>query len=532
MAFTGSDTALIEARSFGRARPGQEGPGQPGARRVPLPKAAPEPQAVIAPRPSLRDLSHPLARRWDAWCRKVEARLAGRALAIDLREDFGGRRWFGGLARLATFAMPVLFLLPGFVSFEAAPLPLPGDGEAAEFHAQAIRPLIAGGATGRHFAASDMVARLDSVPERATIALDAVLGENDDLAHMLQRLGLAAGDTGAVTAMVAPLGTPAPGTRFAVTLGPRAAAGEPRPLLALTFRPRFDLDVTIARQGGGLTLIKRPIPVDATPEHIVGAAGMSLYRSARAAGAAPETVQAYLQAIDQYLPFEAIAPSDQFELVVSHKKALDGSARTTGQDGELLYAGVLRDGKPLLQVMRWGNDGNFFTPEALAGAAEQGSGLLAAPVSGNITSWFGLRRHPILGYVRMHAGVDFAATYGTPIYAVTDGVVSYAGWHGGHGNYVRLAHGGGIDTGYGHMSRIAVGVGTRVARGQVIGYVGSTGLSTGPHLHYELFRGGQPVDPLSIRFVPHHTQVNPQELASFRTHMHQLLALPRVGANG
>jgi len=107
--------------------------------------------------------------------------------------------------------------------------------------------------------------------------------------------------------------------------------------------------------------------------------------------------------------------------------------------------------------------------------------------------------------------------------------VSYAGWHGGHGNYVRLEHGGGIDTGYGHMSRIAVGLGTHVVRGQVIGYVGSTGLATGPHLHYELFRGGQPVDPLSIRFVPHHVQVDPHELAGFRTRMQQLLALPRMG---
>jgi murein DD-endopeptidase MepM/ murein hydrolase activator NlpD len=525
MAFAGSDTALIEARSFGRARP-----GQPAARRTPLPRAEPEPQAEIAAPPSLRDGSHLLARRWDALCRKIEARLAGGTLAVDLRAELGSRRWFGGLARFTLYALPSLIFMPGFAPFEAAPLPVPGDGEAVELHAQAVRPLFAGGATGRHFAATDMVARLDSVPERATIALGAVLGENDDLAHMLQRLGLAARDADAVKAMVVPLGTPTPGTRFAVTLGARAAAGEPRPLLALSFRPRFDLDVTIARQGGGLALTKRPIPVDATPAHLVGAAGSSLYRSARAAGAEPETVQAYLQAIDQYLPFEAIAPTDQFELVVAHKKALDGTSGGAGQDGELLYAGVLRDGKPLLQVMRWGNDGNFYTPEALAGAAEQGSGLLAAPVSGNITSWFGMRRHPILGFVRMHAGVDFAATYGSPIFAVTDGVVSYSGWHGGHGNYVRLAHGGGIDTGYGHMSRIAVGVGMHVTRGQVIGYVGSTGLSTGPHLHYELYRGGQPVDPLSIRFVPHHAQVNPQELVSFRVRMHQLLMLPRVGA--
>ena len=284
-------------------------------------------------------------------------------------------------------------------------------------------------------------------------------------------------------------------------------------------------------------MIKHEIPIDSTPEHLVAAAGSSLYRSARAAGAAPETVQAYLQAIDQYLPFEAIAPTDQFELVVAHKRALDGTNGASGQDGELLYAGVLRDGKPLLQVMRWGNEGNFFTPEAFAGSADQGSGagsgsgLLAAPVAGNITSWFGYRRHPILGYVRLHAGVDFGAPYGTPIFAVTDGAVIYAGWHGGHGNYVRLTHGGGTDTGYGHMSRIAVSVGQHVSRGQVIGYVGATGLATGPHLHYELFRNGQPVDPLSMRFVPHHSQVDPKELASFRAKMHDYLALPRLGSS-
>ena len=524
MAFAGSDPALIEARSFGRARP-----GQPGLRRTALPRT--EPEVEIPPR-GLRDLSHPLARRWDAWCHRIEARLVRRMHTIDLRQDFASRRWFGGLALFAAYVLPALACWPTLAPFEAAPLPMPGDGEMAEMRAQAIHPLIAGGATGRHFAASALVSRVDSVPERATIALTAVLGENDDLAHMLQRLGLAARDADAVKAITAPLGAPVPGTHFAVTLGPRAMPGEPRPLASLSFRPSFDLDVTIARSGGGLTLTRHPIPIDATPLHLVGTVGASLYRAARDAGAEPDTVQAYLQAIDQYMPFETIAPGDQFELVVSHKRALDGApggaSPNAGQDGDLLYAGIVRDGKPLVQAMRWGNDGNFFTPEALADAAEQGSGLLAAPVAGNITSYFGMRRHPILGYVRLHAGVDIAAAWGSPIYAVTDGTVTYAGWHGGHGNYIRLAHGGGIDTGYGHMSRFAVGPGMHVARGQVIGYVGATGLATGPHLHYELYRNGQPVDPLSIRFVPHHVQVDLHEVAAFRAKMQQLLALPRL----
>jgi murein DD-endopeptidase MepM/ murein hydrolase activator NlpD len=126
------------------------------------------------------------------------------------------------------------------------------------------------------------------------------------------------------------------------------------------------------------------------------------------------------------------------------------------------------------------------------------SGGLLMPVNGHITSGYGMRRHPILGYSRLHAGVDFGAAWGSPIVAVAGGVVSFAGRHGGHGNYVRLEHGG-YGTGYGHMSRIAVAPGTKVQAGQVIGYVGSTGLSTGPHLHYEVYLAGRTVNPLGFR---------------------------------
>ena len=116
----------------------------------------------------------------------------------------------------------------------------------------------------------------------------------------------------------------------------------------------------------------------------------------------------------------------------------------------------------------------------------------------------------------MHAGVDFGAAYGSPIYAVGDATVSFAGWHGGHGNYVKLDHGSGYGTGYGHMSRIAVYPGARVRAGQIIGYVGSTGLSTGPHLHYELYQNGHTVDPMSVRFTVSNA-VDPKELAAFKT---------------
>ena len=168
-------------------------------------------------------------------------------------------------------------------------------------------------------------------------------------------------------------------------------------------------------------------------------------------------------------------------------------------------------------MLKWGGEGRFF--EA-SGVGEMRSGLVR-PVNGGVSSGFGMRRHPILGYMRMHAGMDFKAGYGAPIYAVSDAVVQYAGRKGGYGNFVRLGHGGGMATGYAHMSRIAVSPGSHVRRGQVIGYVGSTGLSTGPHLHYEVYQNGRVVNPVSVRFTTR-AQLEGAELVSFRARLAQL----------
>jgi murein DD-endopeptidase MepM/ murein hydrolase activator NlpD len=118
------------------------------------------------------------------------------------------------------------------------------------------------------------------------------------------------------------------------------------------------------------------------------------------------------------------------------------------------------------------------------------------PVNGSIASGFGPRVHPIYGESRVHTGVDIAASQGTPIKAAGDGVVKMAGSNGGYGNWTLVDHGGGLATGYGHQSRIAVSVGQRVSTGQVIGYVGSTGASTGPHLHWEVRVNGDPANPM------------------------------------
>ena len=210
----------------------------------------------------------------------------------------------------------------------------------------------------------------------------------------------------------------------------------------------------------------------------------------------------------------SIGASDRFDLVVGQRRAATGEVET----GDLLLASLWRDGRST-SLIRWTVDGRDGWYDAAALTRPRGQ--FVQPVQGRQTSGYGLRRHPILGFTRMHAGVDFAAAYGSPIRAASDGVVSYSGWHGGHGRYVRLAHANGLGTGYGHMSRIAVAPGTRVSAGQVIGYVGSTGLSTGPHLHYEVYRGGATVNPNSVQFLTRPT-VDANEVARFQARVREL----------
>ncbi len=124
------------------------------------------------------------------------------------------------------------------------------------------------------------------------------------------------------------------------------------------------------------------------------------------------------------------------------------------------------------------------------------------PVSGRISDRFGLRRHPILGVERMHNGLDIAAPEGTPVRAAADGRVTFAGWKEGYGYFVEIDHGDGLVTRYGHNRENSVEVGQRVARGQIIAKVGSTGLSTGPHVHFEVVRNGRPTDPLALLGQP------------------------------
>jgi murein DD-endopeptidase MepM/ murein hydrolase activator NlpD len=193
-----------------------------------------------------------------------------------------------------------------------------------------------------------------------------------------------------------------------------------------------------------------------------------------------------------------VRPGDHFELVF--ERFYDDEGRTV-RTGDLLFVSLeTRRGQRNFYAFAGPDDDKVDWYDADGKSARRF--LMKTPVNGaRLTSGFGMRMHPILGYSKMHRGTDFAAPIGTPIMSAGEGVVARAGPFGTYGNYVRIRHSDGYETAYAHMSRFALGLrpGQRVRQGQVIGYVGTTGRSTGPHLHYEVLYRNQQINPESLR---------------------------------
>ncbi|HEY5711145.1 MAG TPA: peptidoglycan DD-metalloendopeptidase family protein [Allosphingosinicella sp.] len=444
-------------------------------------------------------------------------------LIVDLGQRIGSAEWFRGLLTCAALCYATWSLAPPVGPITGFSPPAYGDAELPEARALTIAPIAYGGDTGKRMASTDAVEPLAESPERPIIDLRATLGRGDGFASVLERAGVGGVEADQVTAMLAgvmAVGDIRPGTVMNLTLGRRPNRTVARPLEKLNFRARFDLRIELARVNGALSLTQIPIAVDETPLRIQGRVGDSLYRSARAAGVPAHEVESYLRALNGQIEVPSgIRSDDRFDIIIEHRRAATGEVEV----GRLIYAGLVRASGRDLQMMQWTVDGRTQWFEA-TGVGRQTAGM-ARPVPGNVSSNYGPRLHPILGYTRMHRGVDFRAGYGTPIVAVTDGRVSRAGWAGGYGRQVRLEHAGGLATSYSHMSRIAVSPGISVRRGQVIGYVGATGLATGPHLHYEVYRGRAQINPNSVRFTSRALLAG-GALASFRTRLRSLLSTP------
>lgn len=300
------------------------------------------------------------------------------------------------------------------------------------------------------------------------------------------------------------------GMAFEAAIAQRRTDRGPARLIGLSMRTGPSSTLTVSRTFDG-ALRLRELEEEVRDETKVACGEMngSFYESVANVGGTPAVISEAAKLFAHKIDFSRdIREGDKFCLVFDRKVTQSGR---TIEVGDLEYAevkgqrfyGFERDGKT-----------QFFDE---AGKNIKGF-LLRTPVDGaRITSTFGARRHPILGYNRAHKGVDFGAGQGTPILAAGDGVVLEARRWSGYGNWLRIRHAGKWDTGYAHISRYAPGVraGSRVRQGQVVAYVGSTGMSTGPHLHYEVWLNGQRVNPIGAK-VPQGTILGGGELAAFK----------------
>lgn len=422
------------------------------------------------------------------------------ALVVDLGSDIGTPRWWRGLATLATLSASAIALahlsplraLTSDAPYAASP------ADAFAIAPSVIAPLRQGGTTGWHVGPTALAKPLKEAPEKPRVERVLTLAASDTLDQVMRQAGIGREDAKRALSAIADVTSPkmimAKGAGF-VVLGRRDSKKVPRPLEKLIYRAAFEKWVEVKRNGSLLAARVIPIKIDSTPLRLAGTVGQSISSSARALGIPGNVSAEFLKQMGYAIDFERdVKSGDKFDMLFERDVAETGDVRT----GNLLHA-VLQSSKKeeTIELTRFAPAGEkvqFFTPDAVTVKRL----LMKTPVDGaRLSSGFGWRLHPILGYSRLHQGADFAAPSGTPVMAAGYGTVVFAGRHGGHGNYLKIRHQNGYETAYAHLSAYARGVqvGARVEQGQTIAFVGSTGLSTGPHLHYEVYVGGKPVNP-------------------------------------
>lgn len=357
-------------------------------------------------------------------------------------------------------------------------------------------------------------------PQVENLTLTAERGES--LAGMLEDAGVSSEDAAAVVDAIEPVyGSKKirAGQQFKVTIGPASGTGSAdnatpaeagaqndgdnsaRRLLSLSFAPSIDHLINVhltAPDNYFAENIKRKL--EERYEHASVTIDSSLYQAATRAGIAPTVVVEIIRMFSYEVDFQRdVHPGDSFEVFFSHYVTDDGKP---AKPGDILAASLTLGGRThlLYRFESEHGDVEYFNTDGESAK----SMLMKTPVDGaRISSGFGQRFHPILGYTRMHKGIDFAVPQGTPVMAAGAGKVIFRGWAGEYGNFVVIEHDNGYSTAYGHLSRFAEGtlVGEHVSQGEVVAYSGMTGLATGPHLHYEIRIHNNPVNPASIKIA-------------------------------
>ena len=269
-------------------------------------------------------------------------------------------------------------------------------------------------------------------------------------------------------------------------------------LLGLDFSPRAGERVEVSLGDDGYVAREVVLPTERSLEAMEGTIRTSLYQAAEEAGVPLTVLADLIRAYSFDVDFQReIRTGDSFEVLYEVYRDENGNVVRYGAPlfAELNVSGVTL---PIYSYTPSSGFTDYFNDKG----ESVRKALLRTPVDGaKITSGFGMRDHPLLGYSRMHKGVDFGAPSGTPILAAGDGTIEFLGVNSGYGNYIRIRHNSTYKSAYAHMSRFAsgLGVGSRVRQGQVIGYVGATGLATGPHLHYEVLVNNEQINPLDIK---------------------------------
>ena len=280
----------------------------------------------------------------------------------------------------------------------------------------------------------------------------------------------------------------------------QADASVPGRLLSVSFSPSVEHDVTITRGADGSFTAQDAFKQLEAHYHRAGAKiDSSLYLAAMQAGIPARVVVQFIHMFSYEVDFQRdIKPGDSFEIYYNYYYTPDGKP---AKEGEIAYAAMHLLGRTIALYRYQPKDEDTSDYFDARGQSAK-SMLMKTPVDGaRISSGFGMRFHPVLGYTRMHKGIDFAVPSGTPVMAAGAGTIQEAHWENGFGNFVLLNHGNGYATAYGHLSRFALGIhpGSHVRQGQVIAYSGATGLATGPHLHYEIRINGVQVNPAAVK---------------------------------
>ncbi len=305
-----------------------------------------------------------------------------------------------------------------------------------------------------------------------------------------------------------------PGQELELLFDPQSSKPEDDRLSEMIIRPDIYHEINLVRLDEEVFEVnKRKTAVEKRLLRATGKIESSLYVAATDAGVPVPVLMELIRIYSWDVDFQrGIRSGDEFEIVYEN---LYTEGTEFARHGQVLFGSLTLSGDKLA-LYRHKTSKNLIDYFDEKGQAAR-KALMRTPINGaRLSSGFGRRKHPILGYTKVHRGVDFAAPRGTPIYAGGSGTVVARGRNGGYGNYIRIRHTNNFQTAYAHMSRIHTKVlrGSRVRQGQIIGYVGSTGRSTGPHLHYEIIKNGRQVNPLRIK-MPTGQKLKGQELVYF-----------------